>query len=78
MAEVLPQVRGRADTQSREVGSKLETPTVLPLRDTTNNTSSGRMITSESVEGEIPRMTAATVLAPWRRRYLQSRYWLTW
>ena len=77
MAEVLPQVGGRADTQSREVGSRLETPTVMPLRDTTNNTSSGRMITSESVEGEIPRMIAAIVLATWRRRYLQSRCWLT-
>ena len=68
MAEVLPQVGGRADTQSREVGSKPETPTVLPLRDATNNIKNGRMITSESVEGKIPRMTAATVLATWRRR----------
>ena len=68
MAEVLPQVGGRADTQSREVGSKMETPIVPPLRDTTNNTKNGRMITSESVEGEIPYMTAATVLATWRRQ----------
>ena len=67
MAEVLPQVGGRADTQSREVGSKLDTPTILPLRDATNNANNGRTITSESVEGEIPPMIAATVLATWRR-----------
>ena len=77
MAEVLPKVGGRADSQSREVGSKLETPTVLPLRDTTNNASNGHIIVSDSVEGEIPRMTAATVLATWRGLYLQSRFWLT-
>ena len=63
MAEVLPQRGRRADTQSREVGPKMETSTVLPLRDATNNTKTGRMVTSESVEGEIPYMTAATVLA---------------
>ena len=77
MAEVLPQVGGRADTQSSEVGSKPKTPTVLPLRDTTNHTGNGRMITSESAEGEIPRMTAATVLATCRGRSVQSRCWLT-
>ena len=59
MAEVLPQLRGRADTQSRGVGSKLETPTVLPLREATNNSRNGRITTSESVEGERPCMTAA-------------------
>ena len=68
MAEVLPQVGGRADRQPREVGSKMEEPTALPLKDATNNTKNGRMITSESVEGEMPRMTAATVLATWHRR----------
>ena len=54
MAEVLPQIRPRADTQPREADSKLETPTILPLRDATNYTGNGRLNSSESVEGEIP------------------------
>lgn len=58
MAEVLPQIRVRADTQSREASSKVATPAILPLRDATNNTGNGRVIAPESVEGEIPSQLA--------------------
>ena len=54
MAEVLPQVRVRADTQSREASSRVELSTHLPLKDTTNNAGNGRGTAPESVEGEIP------------------------
>lgn len=54
MAEVLPQIRVRADTQSREASSKIETPTLLPLRDATKNIGNGRVNTTESAEGEPP------------------------
>ena len=60
MAEVLPQIRVRADTQSREVSSKVETATALPLRDATNDASNGRISSPETLEGEIP------ALATWR------------
>lgn len=53
MVEVLPQIRMRAEMQSRETGSKVETPTVLPLRDATNNIGTGRITSTESLEGEI-------------------------
>lgn len=59
MAEVLPQIRVRADTQSREASFKVETPTVLPLTDATNNTGNGRIISPESVEGETPSQLPA-------------------
>ena len=54
MAEVLPQVRVRADTQSRETTSRVETSTHLPLKDTTITSGNGRVIAPESVEGETP------------------------
>ena len=54
MAEVLPQIRVRADTQSREVNSKVETATALPLRDETNDTGNRRISSPETVEGETP------------------------
>lgn len=54
MAEVLPQIRVRSDTQSREPSSKVEPLAALPLRDATNNISNGRITSPESVEGEPP------------------------
>ena len=52
MAEVLPRIRVRSDTQSREASSKVEAPAALPLRDATNHTGYGRITSLESVEGE--------------------------
>ena len=54
MAEVLPQIRVRADTQSREVNARVETPIALPLRDATNDAGNGRISSPETVEGETP------------------------
>ena len=54
MAEVLPQIRLRADTQSQEATSTGETPRILPLRDATNSAGNGRAPAPESVEGETP------------------------
>lgn len=52
MAEVLPQIRVRSDTQSREASSKVEAPAALLWRDATNNTGNGRKTSPDSVEGE--------------------------
>ena len=54
MAEVLPQIRVRAATQSRDAGSKMEPPSSQPLKDATNGTGNGRIILPESAEGETP------------------------
>ena len=54
MAEVLPQIRVRAATQSRDAGSKMEPPANQPLKDATNGTAHGRIILPESAEGETP------------------------
>ena len=54
MAEVLPQIRVRAATQSRDAGSKMEPPANQPLKDATNGTANGRVILPESAEGETP------------------------
>lgn len=54
MAEVLPQIRVRADTQSREVNSKVETAIALPLSDATDDAGNGRISSPETVEGETP------------------------
>ena len=54
MAEVLPQIRVRAATQSRDAGSKMEPPANQPLKDATNGTANGRIILPESAEGETP------------------------
>lgn len=54
MAEVLPQIRVRADTQSQEASSKVETPVLPPLRDATKTTGNGRISSPESAEGETP------------------------
>ena len=54
MAEVLPQIRVRAATQSRDAGSKMEPPAVQPLKDATNGTGNGRITLPESAEGETP------------------------
>ena len=56
MAEVLPQIRLRADTQSREASSNVESPTILPLKDATNNVGNGRVTSPESVEGKTPSL----------------------
>lgn len=67
MAEVLSQIRVRADTQSREAGFKVETATALPLRDAANDASNGRISSTETGEGEIPGS------ATWRGQQ-QQRY----
>ena len=54
MAEVLPQIRVRAATQSRDAGSKMESPANQPLKDASNGTANGRIILPESAEGETP------------------------
>ena len=54
MAEVLPQIRVRAATQSRDSGSKMELPANQPLKDATNGTANGRINGPESAEGKTP------------------------
>ena len=54
MAEVLPQIRVRAATQSRDAGSKMEPPSSQPLKEATNGTGNGRIVLPESAEGETP------------------------
>lgn len=66
MAEVVPQIRVRADTQSREMSSKVETATALPLRDATNDAGNVRMSSPETVEGEIPGLATGRGQKPQR------------
>ena len=56
MAEVLPQIRLRADAQSPEASSKVDTLKSPPLRDGTNSIDNGRVKPLESVEGETPSL----------------------
>lgn len=50
MAEVLPQIRVRADAQSREASSMMDTYKSPPLRDATNGMGNGRVTSPENVE----------------------------
>ena len=75
MAEVLPQIRVRAATQSRDAGSKMEPPANQPLKDATNGTANGRIILPESAEGETPSRLPgfSTIDQPQTTRVLLGR-----
>ena len=51
MTDTLPQIRVRADTQSRDAGSTVEAQTRLPGKDLSNYSGNGRVNGPENTEG---------------------------
>ena len=51
MTDTLPQIRVRADTQSRDAGSKAEVQARLPAKDLSNYSGNGRVNGPENTEG---------------------------
>ena len=54
MTDTLPQIRVRADTQSRDVGTKAEAQARLPAKDLSNYSGNGRVNGPDSTESARP------------------------
>ena len=51
MTDTLPQIRVRADTQSRDAALKTEAQARLPAKDSSNYSSNGRVYVPDNTEG---------------------------
>jgi len=51
MADTLPQIRVRSDTQSRDTDAKIEAPARQSLKDPASNAGNGRPMSPDNMEG---------------------------
>ena len=51
MTDTLPQIRVRADTQSRDASSKTEAQARLPAKDSSNYSGNGRVNSPDNTDG---------------------------